>query len=62
MGYKADIVVFNPDTIREKGTHSDARQYSTGTEYVIVNGKISIERGEYNGVLNGRLLLLAENK
>ena len=61
-GYKADIVIFNPDTIREKGTHSDARQYSTGTAYVIVNGKISIEKGEYNGVLNGKLLLLTENQ
>ena len=61
-GYKADIAIFNPDTISEKATHSDARQYSTGTEYVIVNGKISIEKGEYTGVLNGKLLLLTENQ
>ena len=60
-GYKADIVVFDPETVRDKGTHSDARQYSTGTEYVIVNGKISIEKGNYNGILNGKLLLLTEN-
>ncbi|MGB6340913.1 MAG: D-aminoacylase, partial [Candidatus Aminicenantaceae bacterium] len=51
-GYKADIVIFDPETVRDKGTHSDARQYSTGTEYVVVNGKISIEEGKYNGVLN----------
>ncbi|MGB6864166.1 MAG: D-aminoacylase [Candidatus Aminicenantaceae bacterium] len=60
-GYKADIVIFDPETVRDKGTHSDARQYSTGTEYVVVNGKISIEEGKYNGVLNGKLLLLTEN-
>jgi N-acyl-D-amino-acid deacylase len=60
-GYKADIVVFDPETVKDKGTHSDARQYSTGTEYVIVNGKISIEEGKYNGILNGKLLLLTEN-
>jgi N-acyl-D-aspartate/D-glutamate deacylase len=60
-GYKADIVIFDPETIRDKGTHSDAYQYSTGTEYVIVNGKISIDKGKYIGILNGKLLLLTEN-
>ncbi len=61
-GYKADIVIFDPETVRDNGTHSNAHQYSTGTEYVIVNGKISIENGEYDGALNGKLLLLTENK
>jgi N-acyl-D-aspartate/D-glutamate deacylase len=60
-GYKADIVIFDPETVRDKGTHSDARQYSTGTEYVIVNGKISIKKGNYSGILNGKLLLLSKN-
>lgn len=61
-GYKADVAIFNPETIRDNATFDDARQYSTGTEYVIVNGKISIENGKYNGALNGKLLLLTENK
>ncbi len=61
-GYKADIVIFDPETVRDNGTYADARQYSTGTEYVIVNGKISIENGEYNDALNGKALLLTENK
>jgi len=61
-GYKADIAIFDPETVRDNATDADARQYSTGTEYVIVNGKISIENGEYDGALNGKLLLLTENK
>jgi len=61
-GYKADIAIFDPETVKDIATHSDARQYSTGTEYVIVNGKISIENGEYDGTLEGKLLLLTENK
>ena len=61
-GYKADIVVFDPESVADTGTPSDARQYSVGTKYVIVNGKISIEEGKYNGVLNGKLLLLTENR
>jgi N-acyl-D-amino-acid deacylase len=61
-GYKADIAIFNPDTIKDNATFDDARQYSTGTEYVIVNGKLSIENGKYDGALEGKLLLLTENK
>jgi len=61
-GYKADIAIFDPETVRDNATHSDSRQYSTGTKHVIVNGKISIENGEYDGALNGKLLLLTENK
>ena len=61
-GYKADIVIFDPDTIRDNATHADSHQYSTGIEYSIINGKIGIENGEYNGSLNGKLLLLTENK
>jgi N-acyl-D-aspartate/D-glutamate deacylase len=61
-GFKADIAVFDPEKITDNSTWADSRQYSTGTEFVIVNGKISIEKGKYNGALNGRLLLLTENK
>ena len=61
-GYKADIIIFDPETVRDNGTYSDSQQYSTGIEYVIVNGKISIENGEYNDALNGKVLLLTENR
>jgi N-acyl-D-aspartate/D-glutamate deacylase len=61
-GYKADIVIFDPETVRDNSTYDNARQYSSGIEYVIINGKISIENGEYNDALNGKVLLLTENK
>jgi N-acyl-D-aspartate/D-glutamate deacylase len=61
-GYKADIAIFDPETIREHATYPDSRRYSTGTEYVIINGKIGIENGRYSGGLHGKLLLLTENK
>ena len=59
-GCKADIVIFNAETVKDNSTNTDARKYSTGTECVIVNGKISIENGKYAGALNGKLLLLTE--
>ena len=61
-GFKADVAVFDPETIADKATWADSRQYSTGTQYVIVNGELSIEDGKYNGALAGKLLLLTENK
>jgi N-acyl-D-aspartate/D-glutamate deacylase len=61
-GYKADIAIFDPETIREHATYADSRRYSTGTEYVIINGKIGIENGRYGGGRHGKWLLLTENK
>ncbi|MFQ6109586.1 MAG: amidohydrolase family protein [Candidatus Aminicenantales bacterium] len=61
-GYKADIVVFDPEEVRDNSTPSDARRYSSGIECVIVNGKVCIEGGKYNGVLNGKLLRFRENR
>lgn len=61
-GYKADVVVFDPKTIEDNATYADLRQYSTGTDFVLVNGKIGVEKGEYTAALNGKLLLLTENR
>ena len=61
-GYIADLVLFDPETVMDNSTSSDARRYSTGTEYVILDGKISIEKGEYHGALHGKLLLLTDDE
>ncbi|GAB6180808.1 D-aminoacylase [Desulfotomaculum defluvii] len=55
-GYFADIVVFNPDTIIDKGTFVDPVQYPEGIEYVFINGEAVIQRGEYQHLLAGRVL------
>jgi N-acyl-D-amino-acid deacylase len=56
-GYKADITIFNPETVQDKATYANAHQYATGIEYVIVNGKVSVNKGKFNGSLNGKVLL-----
>ena len=61
-GFRADLVVFDPETVSDNATYADSRHYSSGVEYVVVNGQISIENGQYDGGLNGRLLLLTDNK
>ena len=55
-GFKADIVVFNPDTVKTHATREDPHNYPAGIEYVIVNGQVVIERGENTGALPGRAL------
>jgi len=61
-GYKADIVVFDQGKVKDNATYLDPHQYSSGIEYVLINGKVSIEKGQYNNSLYGKVLLLTENK
>jgi len=56
-GYKADIVIFDPDTVRDNATYEDSHRLASGIHYVILNGKISVENGEFSHALNGRVLL-----
>lgn len=55
-GYYADITIFNPDTIADKGTFIDPIQFPEGIEYVIVNGKVAVEHGKHTDVLNGKVI------
>ena len=55
-GNFADIVVFDPDTIVDKGTFVDPVQYPEGIDYVIINGNLVIDNGEYKKILAGEVL------
>jgi N-acyl-D-amino-acid deacylase len=55
-GQWADVTIFNPDTIIDHATFEKPHQYATGVEYVIVNGKIVLERGQHTGVRPGSIL------
>ena len=46
-GMWADIAIFNPEKIIDKATFTNPHQYPEGIEYVIVNGKIVIEKGKH---------------
>ena len=56
-GFKADIAVFDPDTVRDHATYDNARQYASGVHHVIVNGQIGVRSGEFNGTRAGQVLL-----
>jgi N-acyl-D-aspartate/D-glutamate deacylase len=60
-GFIADIVVFNPETIKDIATFTAPHQYSEGIEYLLVNGVLAIKDGEYTGTLAGKPLKMSKN-
>lgn len=52
-GYLADIVVFDPKTIRDLATFTNPTVLSTGVRYVLVNGKLAVSDGRIQDVLAG---------
>ncbi|MBI1996246.1 MAG: amidohydrolase family protein [Deltaproteobacteria bacterium] len=64
-GMAADLVVFDPATIRERaaemvqdlpGNEKRLIQKAVGIETTIVNGQVLVERGEHTGALPGMVL------
>jgi dihydroorotase/N-acyl-D-amino-acid deacylase len=52
----ADVVVFDPATIKDVATFADPNQLSQGMEYVLVNGTLVIDQGKMTGALPGKVL------
>ncbi len=55
-GYLADIVIFDPESIRDMATFEDPFHYPVGMRYVFVNGTAVVDEGEYTRALPGRAL------
>lgn len=56
-GFYADITIFDPKKIIDKSTYSEPSRYPGGIEYVLINGKVVFEKGEYHKeVLAGKVL------
>jgi len=52
-GFRADLVVFNPQTIRDMATFDDPYRQAAGIEYVVVNGAFVVEAGKPTGARPG---------
>jgi len=55
-GMWADVVVFDPATVRDRATFDNPNQLSEGMEYVLVNGVPVIEQGKMTNTLPGKVL------
>ena len=53
-GAYADIVVFDPATVRNNATYEDPRQFPTGIEHVVVNGTLVVDGDAHTGATPGR--------
>ena len=55
-GAHADLVIFDPETVIDKATFRDPDQYPQGIPWVMVNGRVCVEGGQFNGRTAGRVL------
>ncbi len=55
-GMIADIAIFDPDAITDLATYNEPHQYSEGMVWVVVNGGIAIQNGEFTGGLFGEIV------
>jgi N-acyl-D-amino-acid deacylase len=55
-GMWADIIIFDPATVRDLATFDNPNQLSQGMEYVLVNGVPVIDESKMTGALPGKVL------
>jgi N-acyl-D-aspartate/D-glutamate deacylase len=55
-GYAADIVLFDPDRVRDTATYEEPIRYPAGVHMVLVNGTVAVEAGEHTGARAGQIL------
>ncbi len=56
-GLYADINVINPITVRDYATYMKPHQFSTGFEYVLINGTFVVDDRQRTGALPGKVLV-----
>ena len=55
-GFFADVVVFDPEEVRDLATFEEPHQYAVGVLSVLVNGVLVVDGGEHTGARPGRIL------
>lgn len=55
-GFWADVTVFDPTSILDRATFEQPHQYAVGIRYVLVNGKVVLDRGQHTQARPGLIL------
>jgi len=55
-GYWADLVLFDPETVKDLATYENPKQEPEGISLVVVNGQVAYEDGKHTGVGSGQAL------
>ena len=56
VGQAADLIVFDPAAFADQATFSEPAKLASGMDYVIVNGRLALDRGELTEHRGGRVL------
>jgi N-acyl-D-aspartate/D-glutamate deacylase len=56
VGSAADLVLFNPVTVRDTSTHAEPKRAADGVRFVLVNGHVALDEGKMTGTRAGRTL------
>jgi N-acyl-D-amino-acid deacylase len=54
--YDADITIFDPDKIIDNATYDNPKKFSSGIEWVIVNGQVVVEKRKHTNNRSGRTI------
>jgi N-acyl-D-aspartate/D-glutamate deacylase len=55
-GYKADLVVFDPEAILDRATYEEPQQHPAGIDCVLVNGQVVVEQGQQTTARPGEVI------
>jgi len=55
-GSVADLVLFDPESVRDRATFAEPIQYPAGIPYVLVSGTVVIDHGTHTGLTPGKVL------
>ena len=60
-GSAADLVLFDPETVKAMATYDEPKVPSRGIRFVLVNGQVALDEGKMVGVRAGRTLRRRKN-
>jgi N-acyl-D-aspartate/D-glutamate deacylase len=55
-GYVADLTIFNPETITDRGSQLQPMLYPEGVEHIIINGVQVVKKGKHTEAKPGKIL------
>ncbi len=55
-GHRADVTVFDPDTVAQRGGFVNPHAYAAGIDHVLVNGEFVVRDGDHTGRTPGTVI------
>ncbi len=56
VGAFADVLVFDPNRLKDVATYTNPHQLAQGMDWVVVNGRVALDQGNFTGAMSGTVL------